>query len=88
MSLTILKNATAAQLFPAKVWQQVDIAIKDDLILAVDSGLEQRYMGAKVIEMQGRLVMPGLVCAITTSTPVCRAGFRRKSPPAPILSRR
>ncbi|WP_312117989.1 putative aminohydrolase SsnA [Kosakonia cowanii] len=63
MSITILKNATAAQLFPAKVWQQVDIAIKDDLILAVDSGLEQRYMGAQVIEMQGRLVMPGLVCA-------------------------
>ncbi len=83
MSLTILKNATAAQLFPAKVWQQVDIAIKDDLILAVDSGLEQRYMGAKVIEMQGRLVMPGLVCAHNHFYSGLSRGIQAKIAPSP-----
>lgn len=30
MSILILKNATAAQIYPAKVWENVDIAIESD----------------------------------------------------------
>lgn len=38
MSILILKNATAAQIYPAKVWENVDIAIENDKILAVGPG--------------------------------------------------
>lgn len=63
MSVLILKNVTAAQLHPAKVWENVDIAIEDDKILDVGPGLNQRYPQAHSKEMYGRLVMPGMVCA-------------------------
>ena len=63
MSILILKNATAAQIYPAKVWENVDIAIEDDKILAVGPGLCQRYPQAQVKEMGGQLVMPGMVCS-------------------------
>ena len=62
MSILILKNATAAQIYPAKVWENVDIAIENDKILAVGPGLCQRYPQAQVKEMRGQLVMPGMVC--------------------------
>ncbi|HAT8013675.1 putative aminohydrolase SsnA [Citrobacter rodentium] len=63
MSVLILKNVTAVQLHPAKLWENVDIAIDDDQILDVGSGLGQRYPQAQSKEMRGRLVMPGMVCA-------------------------
>lgn len=63
MSVLILKNVTAAQLHPAKVWENIDIAIEDDKILDVGPGLGQRYPQAQSKEMYGRLVMPGMVCA-------------------------
>ncbi len=63
MSILILKNATAAQIYPAKVWENVDIAIESDKILAVGPGLCQRYPQAQVKEMRGQLVMPGMVCS-------------------------
>ncbi|HHS9690651.1 TPA: putative aminohydrolase SsnA [Klebsiella michiganensis] len=63
MSVLILKNATAAQIYPAKVWENVDIAIENDKILAVGPGLCQRYPQAQVKEMRGQLVMPGMVCS-------------------------
>ena len=63
MSIVILKNATAAQLYPAKVWENVDIAIENDKILDVGPALSQRYPQAQIKEMRGRLVMPGMVCS-------------------------
>lgn len=63
MSILILKNATAAQLYPAKVWENVDIAIENDTILDIGPGLTQRYPQAQSKEMHGRLVMPGMVCS-------------------------
>lgn len=63
MSILILKNATAAQLYPAKVWENVDIAIENDSIIDVGPALSPRYPQAVTKEMHGRLVMPGMVCA-------------------------
>ena len=63
MSIIILKNATAAQLYPAKVWEKVDIAIENGKILDVGPALAQRYPQAQTKEMHGRLVMPGMVCS-------------------------
>lgn len=63
MNQVILKNVTAAQLYPAKVLENVDIVIEDDNIIDVGPNQSQRYPQARIKEMHGRLVMPGLVCA-------------------------
>ncbi len=63
MSILILKNATAVQLYPAKVERNVDIVIENDEIIATGCALASRYPQAIVKEMHGRLVMPGNVCS-------------------------
>lgn len=63
MSILILKNATAVQLYPAKVERNVDIIIENDEIIATGCALASRYPQAIVKEMHGRLVMPGNVCS-------------------------
>lgn len=63
MSMLILKNVTAVQLYPASVTENVDIAIEGDEIRDVGPALSQRYPQARVKEMHGRLVMPGIVCS-------------------------
>ncbi|MBB1198936.1 putative aminohydrolase SsnA [Enterobacteriaceae bacterium 89] len=63
MSILILKNVTAAQLYPAKICENVDIAIENDTIIDVGPSLGQRYPQAQSKEMFGRLVMPGMVCS-------------------------
>ena len=61
--MLILKNVTAVQLHPAKVQEGVDIAIENDVIVAIDDALTQRYPDASYKEMHGRIVMPGIVCS-------------------------
>jgi len=61
--MLILQNLTAVQLEPARVQSGVDIAVEGSLIHEVGRGLVAQYPQAQVREMQGRLVMPGIVCA-------------------------
>lgn len=61
--MLILKNVTAVQLHPAKVQEGVDIAIENDVIVAIGDALTQRYPDASYKEMHGRIVMPGIVCS-------------------------
>lgn len=63
MNTLILKNATAAQLHPAKVSENIDIVIQDDVIIDVGYDLKYHYPQARTKEMHGRLVMPGNVCS-------------------------
>lgn len=63
MSILILKNATAAQIYPAMVRENVDIAIENAEIIAVGSNLKSTFPQANIKDMQGRLVMPGMVCS-------------------------
>ncbi|WP_421550024.1 putative aminohydrolase SsnA [Kluyvera intermedia] len=63
MSIMILRNATAVQLYPAKVEKNVDIVIENDEIIATGCDLSSRYPQGMVKEMHGRLVMPGNVCS-------------------------
>ncbi|EML9722858.1 putative aminohydrolase SsnA [Klebsiella aerogenes] len=63
MSILMLKNATLAQLHPAKVEEGVDIVIENDRILETGANLSPRYPQARIKEMHGRLVMPGMVCS-------------------------
>ena len=61
--MLILQNVTALQFEPALVQGGVDIAIEGSLIQEVGTALAARYPQAQVREMQGRLVMPGIVCS-------------------------
>ncbi|EIE7937863.1 putative aminohydrolase SsnA [Salmonella enterica] len=63
MSIVMFKNATIAQLYPAKVEENVDIVIENDRIIETGTNLSQRYPQACIKEMHGRLVMPGMVCS-------------------------
>ena len=80
--MLILKNVTAVQLHPAKVQEGVDIAIENDVIVAIDDALTQCYPDASYKEMHGRIVMPGIVCS---GFP---AELWQTSPPARISSQR
>ncbi len=61
--MLILKNATAVQFEPAMVKEDIDIAIEGSLIKEVGSNLVAKYPQAKVKDMKGQLVMPGIVCS-------------------------
>ena len=61
--MLILKNVTAVQLHPAKVQEGVDIAIENDVIVAIGDALTQRYPDASFKEMHGRLAQPFLLGA-------------------------
>jgi len=61
--MLILKNLTALQFEPATVWGDVQIAIDGTQIKEVGAGLAAKYPQAQVIDLKGKLVMPGIVCA-------------------------
>ncbi|WP_431222822.1 putative aminohydrolase SsnA [Serratia sp. L9] len=61
--MLILTNATAVQLDPATVQESIDIAIEGALIKEVGHGLAAKYPQAGIRNMQGKWVMPGIVCA-------------------------
>lgn len=61
--MLILKNVTAVQFEPARVQSGVDVAIEGSLIKEVGIGLATKFPQAEVREMNGKLVMPGIVCA-------------------------
>lgn len=85
--MLILKNVTAVQLHPAKVQEGVDIAIENDVIVAIGDALTQRYPDASYKEMHGRIVMP--VSARTTIfTRSFPAELWQTSPLARISSQR
>jgi cytosine/adenosine deaminase-related metal-dependent hydrolase len=61
--MLILQDVTAVQFEPAQVQSGIDIAVEGSLIQAVGAGLAAQYPQAQVRPMQGRLAMPGIVCA-------------------------
>ena len=81
--MLILKNVTAVQLHPAKVMENVDIAIDGDEILAVGPALTQRYPQASFKEMHGRVVMPGIVCSHNHFYSGLSRGIQAKIAPCP-----
>ncbi|EBG0215790.1 putative aminohydrolase SsnA [Salmonella enterica subsp. enterica serovar Louisiana] len=83
MSIVILQNVTAMQLYPANVWKNVDIAIGYDKILEVGPALNLRYPQAKTKEMHGRLVMPGMVCSHNHFYSGLSRGIQAKIAPCP-----
>jgi putative selenium metabolism protein SsnA len=61
--MLILKNATAVQFEPAFVKHGVDIVIENGLIKEVGSNLSSQYPAARIKDLKGQLVMPGIVCS-------------------------
>ena len=61
--MIILKNATAIEFQPATVRSGVDIVIDGSHIVAVGPGVGGNYQAHRILDMQGAIVMPGLVCS-------------------------
>ena len=61
--MLILKNATAVQLEPAFVKEGLDIVIEKGLIKEIGSNLQGKYPNARIKDLKGKLVMPGIVCS-------------------------
>ncbi len=61
--MIIIKNATALQFEPSKVWKNADLVIDGDEILALGEGAAKNHDADKVIDASGKLVFPGLVCS-------------------------
>ncbi|MBN2384450.1 putative aminohydrolase SsnA [bacterium] len=61
--MLVLRNGRLAGLWPVTVANGQDIVIEHDLVLEVGPGLAEKYAQAERIELDGKLVMPGLVCA-------------------------
>ena len=64
MEVKILKNGTVVQTAaPYQVLTGVDVVIKDDMIAEVGKNLSSSYPEAKVYDVEGKIVMPGMVCS-------------------------
>ncbi|WP_413701815.1 putative aminohydrolase SsnA [Psychromonas sp. KJ10-10] len=61
--MLILKNATAVQLEPAFVKEGLDIVIEKGMIKEIGSNLHSKYANARIRDLKGKLVMPGIVCS-------------------------
>src|SRR5699024_12599871 len=83
--MLILKNVTAVQLHPAKVQEGVDIAIENDVIVAIGDALTHRYPDASYTQMNGRIVMPGIVCSHNHSYSGLSHGIIANIAPCPHL---
>jgi putative selenium metabolism protein SsnA len=60
--MIVLKNATVVHLHPAEAVAGVDVVIDGPEIHAVGRGAAEAVAPERVIDLAGRIVMPGLVC--------------------------
>ncbi|WGO83894.1 putative aminohydrolase SsnA [Arsenophonus apicola] len=81
--MLILKNATAIEFEPARIRENIDIAIKDSEILAIGPNLTARFPTAKIKPMNSRIVMPGIVCAHNHFYSGLSRGIMAQIPPCP-----
>lgn len=61
--MIVIKNANAVQFEAPKVMEGVDIVIDGTQIAAIGPDAAKGYSADKVIDAQGKLVYPGLVCS-------------------------
>lgn len=63
--MTVYKNATIIQLHPPVIRPNVDLVIQNGVLIAVGRHQAARHEDIEAIDLEGALVMPGLVCAHT-----------------------
>lgn len=61
--MILLKNITAVEFEPAFLAEGMDIVIDESEIIAIGQNLSSQYPQALVKNLQGKLVMPGIVCS-------------------------
>ena len=81
--MILLKNATAVQMNPAFIKENVDIVIDGSLIKEVGVNLIEKYPNAQVKEMAGKIVMPGIVCSHNHFYSGLARGVLASIPPSP-----
>ena len=61
--MILLTNGTIINFNPARVEKNSDVAVDGNKIIEIGQQLSSQYPNAEVIDLQGRVVMPGLVCS-------------------------
>lgn len=61
--MILLKNGTILNFNPARVDRNTDVVIEGNKIIAIGQQLSSQYPNAELVELQGKIIMPGLVCA-------------------------
>ncbi len=64
MSITVFTQARVMQTMPPfSVQENVDVVVKDDMIIAVGKNAGASYPGAKIFNASGKTIIPGMVCS-------------------------
>ncbi|MEE9449986.1 MAG: amidohydrolase family protein, partial [Ignavibacteriaceae bacterium] len=61
--MILLTNGTILNFNPASVKESTDIVIEGNKIIETGQQLSSQYPNAELVELQGKIIMPGLVCA-------------------------
>lgn len=83
--MLILKNATTVEFKPARVRENIEIAIQDTEILAIVPNLTSRFLTPEIKQMNGFIVMPGIVYAHNHFYSGLSRGIMAQIPPCPYF---
>ena len=61
--MIILKNAAVFHFYPPLLEDNIDIVIDGTIIVDTGKNLARKYPSARIIDMTGKFVSPGIVCA-------------------------
>ena len=61
--MILLTNGTILNFNPARIDKNTDVVIEGNKIIAVGRKLSSQYPNAESIDLQEKIIMPGLVCA-------------------------
>ncbi|NOY22510.1 MAG: putative aminohydrolase SsnA [Acidobacteria bacterium] len=81
--MKILSDTTIVQLNPSKVETDIDIALEHGRVLKTGKNLKISYPDAAIIPMDGKLVMPGMVCSHNHFYSALARGITADIPPSP-----
>jgi len=80
--MILLTNGTILNFNPARVDKNSDVAIEGNKIIAIGQQLSSQYSNAELVELQGKIIMPGLVCAHNHFYSVLARGILAKVKPS------
>lgn len=81
--MVILKHANILHFYPPEVILNQDIVINGSKIVAVGEELDHQYKAEKVLDLNGKYVSPGLVCAHNHFYSALARGILTDIPPSP-----
>lgn len=84
--MLILKNASILQFYPSKFESGLDIIIDGGLIKEIGPNVALKYINfkdSKIIDLNGKIIIPGLVCAHTHCYSILSRGMKVELGPNP-----